>query len=982
MSYSWFRKGTCTTVNGSDVVRFTGADITTAPTKPVVGDAFTLDGVTLYEVIFIGSDSTGEYVRLEKAFPQPSVSNAKYAFMRLASSTQNAKLVAMAAAAINQKQISLDDMYEWYTSTADTVDFLGPDGTVVTLKTYHKLTKEISDVGGNTDAITIVSNNIDAVKDVHANMPAVKNVSDNMDEIKQVNLGTVGLSQSHFELIRAQNNEEFAASGFVHLGNHESGKEVSKFKPGLYTSLTTPNKLLLGKAGGVGGSKVDNAVINAAGVLFYLPNEFEIKFPQAPDGTVTYDKSNGEVKNHPDSATAFGYAGIDPANREVVTDRVDMWGFEPFLEEVSVAKPFIYNHGIINDAPATIDGIATSSSARPDTYYARFNGDTTSKGKGLNFFALSSANQKKVLSNPKHNLYYLDDGRLVQWRLRQRTIAGAGNGDWYNVDSTLSSLMFRNGRSFVVAQGSGDTVSTFADSGAARYIAPDNSANILGGKAEKGQFVPVTSAPAVNNECYFLVCGTVNRLNQGAYHPSFNPMGTNSIWHKDNSTDGKYPWYSTNAKQLTSKADSFKFGITNSSTAFVFSEHGNISSTISQRPDRRFYDAIYADGQGGVCRDMRYSANGVTPVDFDEADLRVKNGTYRGFEEIVKTQVKVTPVQTVTPSSGLVVSDPQAYEVGDSIHIVNPANEIVLSGKVVSVNSNTGFIGTNATYNREAVAYHVVITRKTSISVGGSFMSLDIAGRPSSIIQTNDLKDGWYGHFITAIPDGTNKEFSLARKSLSYVDAIYTLNNGSTWIETYNPPINEITNSFFNVMASNTVLVTYYQAFAKQTEFADNAPVYGGVVGVGKVRASSYNGTIGGCLLGESLTGNINKSANFSTVGPDSYIHEIQGLAMNVQAGKLIGVNNINSVHSALSIAAPQNNSPAYKALDYNVNINQQGFKQYAATELKHDSTDWGDDSKVTIVNGESTKTDLNGNTVKVVTHKMKEPIGWIKNKV
>lgn len=219
MSYSWFRKGSCTTVNGSEVVRFNAATITTAPNKPVVGDAFTVDGVNLYEVIFIGSDATGEFIRLKGSYKQASASNADYAFMRLASSTQNAKLVAMAAAAINQKQISLDDMYEWYTSTDDTVDFLGPDGATVTLTTYLKLTNEISNVGGSSGQISIVSDNIQDVKIVASNIAEVVTTALNMGNITTVSLNMAAVNAVSID-IESVNNVSANMSSVINVSDN------------------------------------------------------------------------------------------------------------------------------------------------------------------------------------------------------------------------------------------------------------------------------------------------------------------------------------------------------------------------------------------------------------------------------------------------------------------------------------------------------------------------------------------------------------------------------------------------------------------------------------------------------------------------------------------------------------------------------------------------------------------------------------------
>lgn len=180
MSLSWYRTGKAAVTQNSNIVRFTAANITTAPNKPVVGDAFLINnGTKLYEIIAIGSDTTGEYIRLDKIYAESTAVNSDYAIIRFASGTQNAKLVAMASAAINQKQISLDDMYEWYTTTADTVDFLGVDGVPVTVKSYFKLASETGDVANNSGAVTTVSTNIEAVKAVSADMPAIKDIYDN-----------------------------------------------------------------------------------------------------------------------------------------------------------------------------------------------------------------------------------------------------------------------------------------------------------------------------------------------------------------------------------------------------------------------------------------------------------------------------------------------------------------------------------------------------------------------------------------------------------------------------------------------------------------------------------------------------------------------------------------------------------------------------------------------------------------------------------
>ncbi|SUI65235.1 hypothetical protein [Shewanella baltica] len=715
------------------------------------------------------------------------------------------------------------------------------------------------------------------------------------------------MSQVKFEAIRDQNKERYAASGWVSLGNHESGKQVNECKPGLYTSLTTPNTLLIGKSGGVGGSKNDNAALNMAGVLFHLPVGFSVKFSNAPDGKTTYNKSTGVITNHATVAAAFNAQAADPTNVEVVTDRQDMWGFEAWLEEVSTTNPHIYPNGLPQSQATTMDGIATSASARPVTYYAVFDGDTGSKGKGLNFFALTDAQKKKVLANHKNNLYYLNDGRLVQWRLRQRTIAGAGNANWYNVDSNnqISSwnhLTFAPlANTIVRGQGSGNTV------GSTQYydalIHPNNT------NPKLGVFTARTpTVISVNSECYFLACGTVNRLNQGAYHYSYNSSGSAAMaWIT--TPAGQVQWFSAAlAKQATNVVDCFNtFSLGGSKTENT--QAGAIGSIYPQaRPDGHFHDAIYADGQGGVCRDMRYSAYGVDTVDFAEADQKVKNGTYRGFE---KTK---------------------------------------LATALSSVDSN--------------------------VSVGGSFHVTEVIATNAVINVTAALSGGWSGFKNAQSPTGSISVFELSRDAVSTPTALRSTNNGVSW-SAFTPTFNAANNSvtLTNEPAANIVILQY-QAFAKQTESAPNAAVAGLVPH--NVFASSDYRSENGALLGESLIGKVLKNNTGVSVNNKSLL----SCAID-SSGELTSASNFDGVtHQSLTLGSPANNSPTFKAVSYLANINQQAVPHFAYTELRHNGTSFGDDGKQTIVDNQSTKTDLNGNTVLVGTAKLKEPIGWIKNKV
>lgn len=832
----------------------------------------------------------------------------------------------------------------------------------------------------------------------------------------------VKATAANFELARAQNNEQFAASGSVHFGKHWLGQP--NINEGLYpytNDSAFPNILFLGRnTTSAGLSKTNSPVINVAGVLFYIQNintvntsaENKVKFPQAPDGKTTYNKSTGVITNHATVTAAFNAQAADQTNVEVVTDRVDMWGFEAWLEEVSTANPYVYPNGLIQSQATAMDGITTSASARPVTYYAVFDGDTGSKGKGLNYFALSDANKKKVLANSKNNLYYLDDGRLVQWRLRQRTIAGAGNGNWEFLDTppaTLSkTLSFNEGvnggpQTRVKPQGVRDSISASLNSYAGGVISDymtSATGSIVSAPSVNTGLWGVRSSLSfgINNECYFLVCGTVNRLNQGAYHPSFNPSGA-KFWINTTNGGGAY-WYVSSA------------GNNNVSTALCFNQveagttgvvgarnqSGYIGDS-SARPDGRFYDAIYADGQGGVCRDMRYSANGVDEVDFAEADQKVKNGTYRGFENL-KFSYPTTIDNVLTSYLGFGGTKPYFLQdipnigsvtVNWKVHIIRGSS--LLATLPVYLTGNAGgsigwYIRTGvngSSVNHFALTTDLLVLERLCVnSVGGSFLQTDVIGNPVNILATPQLANGWHGSWIPVIPDGTPKDFIFTRKNIgSVVDRTYTTNNGGSWLKDVMPNFVSAINgaAAWFVPAANIYLIQY-TAFAKQTENAANAVVYGGNLGVGQVFATSdafLPAQNRGTLLKESLTGGTKGIAAAYTNGPMQVL-SVKQLTMN--SDKLLSGRAAYDVKHDEIVIDGNTIVNGVKALNYNVNINQQAFIQYAYTELTHNGTNWGDDGKVTIIDNQATKTDLNGNTVLVGTAKLKEPIGWIRNKV
>jgi len=930
---------------------------------------------------------------------------------------------------------------------------------------------------------------------------------------------------------QAEGNSKYAASGFVHFGKHNNNGNEVGINQGLNTVLSVPNELFMGReyAGARGTSKHDLAHVNIAGIETELrmlnesvgtTQRSRIKFPDAPNGTVTYDSATGTivdytkdvdpkygdvaadtneavarafegvVKNgdfrlgdaywaNSDSAWVFSggstsvtevgggedtriivpslvngvtytismvsdiqsgslnilpfianwelvagsiYTGtvsgehtitakyigetgrgqtmgfrssnattatvysflIRKVTTQVVTERVDMYGFEGFLEEVTVANPYVYPNGLIQAKANTMSGISTSSSNRPATYYAVFDGDTSSVGKGVDFINASNSNKVKMFSNPKNNLYWIE-GKLYQWRVRQRTIAGAGNGDWGYLDSNadgggtefLSPVKYKN---IMQVQGKSNTPSynrSLDGNSTNTYRSTNNISNL---RPEKGVYTTRYGGGGVDGHCYFLVCGTVPRLNQGAYHPSFNPMGTKKFAR--NGSISSWEGSATSLNDVT-KLSCFRIYTNNIFGAWPISGYIGAAQGFG-RPDGKLHDAIYASGQGGVI-DYRMSAwDKSSPAEAAKVDAMVKNGTYRGVEGLVFTVISsnnnlanaggtsqhigldnsVAKYLGKKPVKVLIV-DPS----GDTTqHSANPST----GGTINKTDSGLYRLRLNGNLGHDSdVAYILVFD--TNISVSGEFTQTDVIGDPANILANPDLKDGWMGSWggmeVSNSPV-TRKSVNNSVKSL-----IYTSDDGNTYGSSLRS-IASISNTIsgWGTNYDYTTIISY-TAFAKQTKVADNEPVVNGDAGLGKVMSTQNSSITSGVLLGESLINKICTGASGTQVSTQA----LKSYSLSA-SGQFGTASWAHPIHHPLTLTGNfGSNNVSYKALDYQVEDNQQVSINYAYEELIYDGG-WGDNGRLSIINGQTTNTDDNGNTVLIGTATLALPYGWVKN--
>lgn len=955
---AWYRVGTVNVVGGSQSVVGVDTNWQNDVIAIAIGDAFTVDAKTWYEVIAVNSDTS---ITLDRGFEGSTGTDKSYAILRNTSGTILTRIAGQVSVQFNQKQLFLDELRTWLNSDNATEELTDSHGLKQSLKTPSQMVRDHDSKLAELDAI-------------HPYPYAMRKVE--------------------FEALRSANNEKFAASGFVHFGKINSGwQEVSE---GLGTVISVPNQIRIGRSattGKVGNSKTDHPVVNISGVVSHLKKIGEnnddnclIKLPPAEDGTRTYDSATGVSVTH--STPAIAFASETDTNK-VVTDRVDMWGFEAFLREIHDGDPFVYKNGLIQSRSADIDGVTTvTDNIRPNVYFAWYQGDIESTGKGVNWQTATEAQRMAIASNPENNIYFDDStGKFYQWCIRGRSFAGAGDGDWDADGNSLNSLStaplrFNTALGRIAIQGNKSSTPAYTIGGA-NCFANNPTWGSLSGKFYTGVYSTRDSynnnTVAVNGECYFLVCGTVNRLNQGAYHPSFNPNGTAGFESVDELC---VSWFEGTAPEVTGSEDCFV------KVSTTYSPSGSLSRPdLGKRPDGRFYDAIYASGQGGVCRDMRYSAWGLKQEDFAEADKAIKSGTYRGIEELRSFK----PVETLGSSYyynstnnlvviyGLNISSSRGIHLGDIVW-VKPQGAMkfyplkivelfstYIRGRLLEGSSNPVSDGVAGSTQLPSEYW---AQQSIESSVSDEFTHTEVIGDPANILQCDDLKDGWVGSWNPVIPDGTVKSFKSSKPPYTALSHLFSNDNGASWLSS-GLTFGNVNSSISQNFPVGVIRIISYTAKASLTENSTNYPVRD----IGDVFFSERYDIARD--LGYSLTGSILTDSTGSGGNSVSY----GNLSLNsytLLENKFYEPRQ-SPVHVPLNIGNPSNDSPAFKALNYNVEDNQQGFINYAYTELTYDG-DWGDDGKIHITDNQSTRTDDNGNTVLYGTARIVEPLGWIKN--
>lgn len=652
---------------------------------------------------------------------------------------------------------------------------------------------------------------------------------------------------------------------------------------------------------------------------------------------------------------------IKPVTEEVITNPVDLTGLEGFLREVSTTNPFVYPGGIIQSKATIMNGIATSRSNRPDSYYAVYTGDTSSAGLGVNFFAANVFDQGKMLADESNNLFKLADGRLVQFCIRNRTIRGAGNGDWGSIDykgsitSTGAYQFWFNSNSRLKPQGDRDSIPSSLDKynageyGGSSYYVSAEDTNDTGSKtiskgicSARGSAFSGDSDYAVSGECYWLTLATIPRLNQGAFCKGLNEFGTAKWNDWDGTNNNSKFWHEHN--NFKTKADCFN--LVSGGTVGVVGGAIVNGASWTGRPDGKYHDAIYPSGLNGVI-DHRLPAKHMED-DWLDPKQKLESAKFRGAQKLVWTGNFIVPTTTALDgnSAGRVLLSTSNVS-GDKDWLTGTVpkpclGSLVIAGvayKVIGATysgANNPYVDvrldTQTTFAAGVVVQGGALSTEINTTVSGEYSVDTVVGDPINLMQVDVLKDGFLGYWCDVIPEIGVSVFPLSRKALlSGGSRTYSNDLGTSWVNGSTGHNNDTNTLTTGVHSNNGIGIYSHTAYAFQTEEAVNSPIVGGEKGVSRDVFSTMSYLTGhGVLLGESLTGNIQKSSG----NPFRRNYSLTELYMDSSEKFNATDPRWMPKHSELTLPEPSNDSPAVKVQYSLVEENGQLFIQLQANEL------------------------------------------------
>ena len=146
---AWYRVGTVNVTNGSAAIVGAGSNWQNDVIAIAIGDAFTIDAKTWYEVIAVNSDTS---ITLDRGFEGLTDNGVEYAILRNTSGTILTRIAGQIAVQFNQKQLFLDELRNWLTSDDETATLTDSHGIEHVVKTVNKI-QELTGTAADTDKV-------------------------------------------------------------------------------------------------------------------------------------------------------------------------------------------------------------------------------------------------------------------------------------------------------------------------------------------------------------------------------------------------------------------------------------------------------------------------------------------------------------------------------------------------------------------------------------------------------------------------------------------------------------------------------------------------------------------------------------------------------------------------------------------------------------------------------------------------------------
>ncbi|TMO67238.1 hypothetical protein CWC18_00875 [Pseudoalteromonas aurantia] len=797
------------------------------------------------------------------------------------------------------------------------------------------------------------------------------------------------MTKVQFDALCAARKQQYAGSGFVEWGKHYRGTVSDPWQnvnDGLYMITTNPhvaNTIFLGRENSdkSGASKTNHAhtVVDGVKQKLYGTNYFGtneatvIRFPPAPDGTKTYDSATGAATQHANAEVAFA---AETTTNKVITSRKDLVFLESWHEKIA-DKDVVYPLGNVQYGASSYEGVTLLNNLVAQGYSAFGEWDENTKGYGAKWSSLTDAQKALFLSEPEHNIYF--DPRAnayIQVRYRIRVVEGLGDEFDYSyaykgiskswrpkIDSTNFPFFNVRGQN-VLSDDYYDSDSTSANG----YFNPPGNSHRW--SINDGDFEGYASKKGIghNNRCLAVPIALVQRMNQGAYHPTYNPMGTAKIW-RENGFQVK--WHSSEGIQfLTSKRACFDYSVIDTSWELgkvVWGRFGpkiNGDEVVVGRQDQyKYHDAIYA----GQVEDLRLNANKLDINKLREDAIRkAVSGTLRGKGKVPFTRVGTGVVEEYTDLgdgySRVYLSHVSGIdartELGTSTNRTPKYNVYIKS-------ETTGFVTKKAVYvNFAGAAAYIyfansfgedfVIGDSVQIVDSEDYLSsefdslpwVDIIGDPERIAAT--FPDGVVGQWVPQIPlDDISQPFIFNRKSVQgNYSRIFTIDDGASWTKNTHTIQETLNRTDATFPDSRYVSLLHYESHSNFTEPSNNTVVVGDV---GDVRFNSEYRVQRGNRLQHSLIGEIGKDSNV----PYGNFKLTDNLILD--DGRLYGNENngFGPLHNPIEAKASSGNegNSGVKALSTITEKNGLYYLQLHGAELKHTPITQAD---MTIINADS----------------------------